>query len=105
MIVSGSLSNCKGVSNKGASYLVVKEVNVQTLISSKSHTSSRPGVARYSNKSRRRGIGSCGVRNVLNELRYFQSQDIIVSSFPKHLFSVGSCRYDEHSSLEWPRVS
>lgn len=61
------------------------------MISSKTHRSSSPGLARYCNKSSNRGIGSGGSLIVRNVLRYSQSQSMIFSGLPKHRMSVTSC--------------
>ena len=57
-------------------------LRMPTFMSSNSHSSSRPGEARYSNKSRNRGIGSCGSLRVRSVLRYSQSHATILSSLP-----------------------
>lgn len=75
-------------------------------MSSKTHNSSNPGLAKYSSKSSNLGMG-CGFSPVVrNVLRYSQSQSIILSGFPKHRLSVGSWDNTTTSSLErWMSVS
>ena len=59
-------------------------------MSSRTHICSRPGEARYCNRSCNRGIISWGSCNVFCLLMYSQVQFAILSSLPKHRSNVAS---------------
>lgn len=61
-------------------------------MSRRSHTSSRPGEAKNSKRSTRRGRGSCGSWRVRSWRSWAQVLSIIFSSRPKQRFRVASCR-------------
>lgn len=66
-------------------------MNLVTLISRRTQRSSSPGVARYSSKSFKRGIGTWGFAIVRNDCMYSQSQSMIFSGFPKQRLRFASC--------------
>jgi hypothetical protein len=51
-----------------SAYVCTTQLERHTLMSNNTHMSSNPGCARYSSRSARRGIGSCGSFSVLSLL-------------------------------------
>jgi len=90
MTVSASLSTFRGLAAVNTCAHALQEGFGHTLMSKSSQTSSKPGDARYSKRSLKRGMGLWGAFSVRSALMYFQLQSAILSFWPKHLSKVAS---------------